>query len=196
MLGKMSDALAKKANGKNVLILLIIYLLYSSLMFWAGSVIKAYSEGVGPIDLKLFYSPETAYQMMASYKESGRELYKTIELTVDVVFPVINALFFSLLITYFLRRALRSEGVIQKLNLLPFITLLFDYLENAGIVTMLLCYPGKKLTTVAQVTSTFTILKWVMAGATLVVTLIGLAAFCFKKVVAREKWEPKATKPE
>jgi hypothetical protein len=64
---------------------------------------------------------------------------------------------------------------VHKYNVVPFGGWLFDLLENLGIVSMLSVFPSTPAL-LAWVSAIFTLIKWLFAGTTLVLILIGLAA--------------------
>jgi hypothetical protein len=66
-----------------------------------------------------------------------------------------------------------SNSKIQALNSLPLGGWLFDLLENLGIVTMLSVFPST-LAPLAWVSAIATLIKWLFAGATIVLILVGL----------------------
>lgn len=55
--------------------------------------------------------------------------------------------------------------------MLPGLTLLADYLENVGIVTLLRSHPAQPLWA-AQWANTFTNIKWGLAGSEIVLVLL------------------------
>jgi hypothetical protein len=64
-----------------------------------------------------------------------------IECTLDLAYPFITALLFSLLALVTFKKAFPASRWVAFLSLLPFLIMLVDYLENACVVTMLLSYP-------------------------------------------------------
>ena len=50
-----------------------------------------------------------------------------------------------------------------------------DFLENIGIVTMIVNYP-EELVTTAQVTNVFTLTKWALMVTTVITIMVGLAS--------------------
>jgi hypothetical protein len=174
MIAKLSDFLTRQANGRNILIFLALFILMNAVVLpWGGGRIAAYSGGVEAIDLQLWYTPEQVYQMIAAYGEQGRAFYIAFELIADTAYPFIYGGLFALLTTYLLRRGLPPESSMQKLHLVPAAVVVADFMENLGIVIMLAAYPAE-LTAVAYFAATFTLLKWALFGATIVVTLFGL----------------------
>ena len=157
-------ALSKIANGRNILILLGLFLLINLY------AIPAFYPKFQTLDMLSSYTPPEAYHYISSYGEQGRQLYLIIELTLDLIYPPISALLFSLLILYTFQRAFPIQTWSHKLALIPFAVMLADYLENASIVTMLLKYP-RQLPTVAKMSNVFTVTKFDLSWLELIFVL-------------------------
>jgi len=69
--------------------------------------------------------------------------------------------------------------------MLPFVILVFDLLENFGIVAMLLNYP-ERLERLATATSLATSLKWIFVGFVIALTL-GLSIYRLIQLVTARK---------
>jgi hypothetical protein len=110
-----------------------------------------------------------AHQSIEAYGEAGRAVYRTIELTADVIYPIIYGLAFAFLIAYFWSRIAPR---LRWLPLLAVATVLFDYAENAMIVTMLNSYPEQS-DLVAQMSAIFSLCKWVLVFAIMGLALVG-----------------------
>ncbi len=138
------------------------------------AVIPALYPKFQTLDTLTSYTPEKAYEHISSYGYQGRQYYATIELTLDLVYPLILALLFGLAALYTFQRAFRDHIWTYKLALIPFIGMIADYLENACVVIMLLSYP-RILPIVARISNVFTIAKWALTPFELlfVVGLIG-----------------------
>ena len=91
-------------------------------------------------------------------------------------------IFLGLAITWSFRRAFPTGSWIQQLNLVPFAALVFDILENLGIVSLLSTYP-QQFTWLAILTIILNVIKWVFAGGSVVLVFIGL----FGALVAKLK---------
>ena len=172
MLNKISRKLKKYATGWLVFFLFLLDGFYMGyLMPSIGASLANASGNTGPLDLMFFYTPQTAYEMVANYGDY-RSTYRVVELTVDIVYPIVYTLFFSLLLTWLFNKNLDAESKIQKLNILPFGAGLFDLLENLGIVTMLSVYPSTPAI-VAWITTIFTMAKWSFLGVSILLMIIG-----------------------
>ena len=175
MLNLISQKFHAWATGWRVIILLIAE---SLMMFYvmplaAGILAFAANNSVLPLDLMFFYTPAQAFEMMDKYGAAGRSIYLKIELTADVIYPMIYTSFFGLLISWLFQRAFKPESKMQKWNVMPVGAWLFDMLENTGIVSMLLMYPSKP-EVIAWLTMLFGSLKWVFFVLTMGLVVVGL----------------------
>ena len=174
MLDRLSNTLKKYANGWLVLLFFAGEVFFNTVILPNQQAkMEAASGGTGPIDLQLFYTPDKVYAMVASYGEEGRASYRAFELTGDIIYPIVYTLFFALLITWLFQGGFPAGSKMQKLNVVPFGGWLFDLLENLGIVAMLSVYPSTPVA-LAWISAMFTLVKWLFAGATIILILIGL----------------------
>jgi len=174
MLTKLSNTLRKYANGWLVLVFLAGEILFNAVLLPAQSAkIAAGSGGLGPIDLQLFYTPDKVYGMIEAYGEETRASYRLFEMTGDIIYPIVYTLFFSLFITWSFQRGFPSNSGMHKYNVVPFGSWFFDLLENICIVTMISIYPSTPAA-LAWLSTSFTLIKWLFAGATIILMLTGL----------------------
>lgn len=129
--------------------------------------------GVQPLDLMIFASPEKIFAMIERYGEFGRPFYRNVELTVDIIYPIIYLFFFGLTISWLFQRGFAANSPMRKYNTLPLGAWFFDLLENIAIVTLLLMFPAQP-TALAWVLILLTTIKWLFAGASILAILIGL----------------------
>jgi len=162
-------------NGWRVLILLVADgLMMGYIMPLAGGIMAlAANASVTPLDLMFFYTPDKAFAMIKKYGEAGRALYMKIELTADIIYPIIYTLFYGLLLSWLMQRAFKPESKMQKFNAMPAGAWLFDLLENVGIVSMLAMYPSQ-LSMLAWLTMVFGSLKWAFAIGSMGLSLFSL----------------------
>lgn len=175
------------ANRRAMIVLTVVYILFPAVILpYAEAHIKAYSGGIGPIDLRFTYTPAEVFAMVAAYGEAGRAFYRMIELTADIAYPITYTLFFGTILTAALRRAFPATSWVQQIPLIGWLTLLVDFAENSGIVVMLTQFPAQN-ETIALVTSMFTTTKWVLFGTTVVSLLISLVTIVASKVMPKPK---------
>ncbi|TAK13154.1 MAG: hypothetical protein EPO32_06250 [Anaerolineae bacterium] len=181
MLKKLSDTLYRFATGRNVLIFFLLDALFMfGVMPAAGARLAAATGGVGPLDLNLYYSGAQAVETLGAMGAEGRALYRTIELALDIVYPVAYTLFFSLLISWLFNKGLSAQSRLRGWNVLPFGGFLFDLLENASIVGMIGLFPAVP-PVLASAAGVFTLLKWLFAGGSMALALVGLVSWLRKR---------------
>ena len=174
MLTKLSETLRKYASGWLVLVFFAGEVFFNAIILPNQKAkMESGSGGTGPIDLQLFYTPDQVYSMVDSYGDAGRASYRMFELTGDILYPIVYTLFFSLAITWLFQRGFSSNSGVQKYNVVPFGGWLFDLLENLGIISMLTVFPSTPAA-LAWLTAVFTFIKWLFAGASGVLMLVGL----------------------
>jgi len=174
MLNTISEKFHSWATGWRVAILFLAdVLMMGYIMPVAGAIMAlAANNSVMPLDLMFFYTPEKAFTMIEKYGEAGRSIYFKIELTADIIYPIIYTLFYGLLISWLFQRGFKPDSPMQKWNLIPVGAWFFDLLENTGIVSMLMMYPSKP-EILAWVTMLFGSLKWACFVVTVGLVLVG-----------------------
>ncbi len=176
MLTKLSNTLRRWAKGWLVFILFLLDAAFIGLILPIGeALMTGGGSGPGPLDLRFFTLPATSFEIVALYGKYNRIFYRNFELTIDIIYPIVYTLFFSLLITWLFQKGFASESKMQRLNVIPFGAWLFDLLENLGIVTLLSTYPIR-LGIAAWLTTFFTMVKWLFAGASLILVIVGIFA--------------------
>ena len=174
MLTNLSNTLRKYANGWLVLVFLAGEIFFNAVILPGQQAkIESGSGGMGPIDLQLFYTPDKVYGMIEAYSPEVRASYRLFEMTGDIIYPIVYTLFFALAITWLFQRGFASTSNMQRYNVVPFGAWLFDLLENICIVTMLSIYPSTP-SALAWISAIFTLVKWLFAGVSIVLLLLGL----------------------
>lgn len=180
----MLATLHRLATGRNVLILLA---LDAVMMFGVmGAMSKWLQSAVGPGDARPLdlmiptYSPRAAHTQLTFFGDEGREVYKTIELTADMIYPLVYGFAFALLIAFLWKRLVPQAGWVYWLPLLPLIGMLFDYAENMAIVSLINSFPAPALG-MARLAGAFTLLKWLFAFAGIGAIAAGLVGWLYQR---------------
>ncbi len=174
MLQKISRRFHAWAKGWLVFVLLLLDVFFMGfIMPLVSGLLKDGTGTQQPMDLQFFSTPEKLFAIAGSYGEYGRAFYRSVELTVDIIYPVVYTLAFGLLISWLFQRGFKTESKMQVLNIVPIGAWLFDLLENLGIVTLLTTFPAQ-LTAIAWLTTFFTMVKWIFAGTSMLLIVIGL----------------------
>ena len=112
-------------------------------------------------DLRTFgYSFEEAHFLIGNLDSQTTDFYIFPQLLLlDVLYPLLLALFLSsLIIRLFKLIGVPADSGYTNLYLLPFGAMMFDYLENATIVHMIVD-PGSLSSQIVTLASSFTLLK-------------------------------------
>ncbi|MDD5362540.1 MAG: hypothetical protein PHN88_10440 [Ignavibacteria bacterium] len=171
------DRIRSISNIKSMLILLSMTLM---LMFAVNILklpvgvqkINETAQGVGILDMRIFYDSQTAYHLLDDIGYKGRHDYLNMLIFFDFIFPLIYSITLAVILNILLGKIFIGRSAIIRLSLLPFLAGLFDYLENASIITMILYYP--KVVSVSFLAGYFTFGKWLFTIITILVIFSGL----------------------
>ncbi|MGB5499641.1 MAG: hypothetical protein WBM77_11995 [Maribacter sp.] len=159
-MNRFNKILEKNISGKKVLGLFILTnVVYLFMLMVTIPKTMGFSNGMKLLDmLPTGYNQDYVNELFRTLGENGREMYLTNQIPVDMIYPLLFALTYSLLLAYFLKKLNKLKFPFTYLCLLPIIAGIADYLENIGIITMLNSYPDLTETTV-NATNTFSIIK-------------------------------------
>lgn len=160
----------KYSNGRIILALFVLNIIFPAVVF---PLFQGDTANV-PLDLQFSYSPEKAYQLLAQYSVQELKMYRILELTGDVIYPIVYGFFLSLLIFKFRKNSL--------LVLIPLLAIVADLFENTGIVILISSLP-KQLNTVASITSIFSSLKWSL----IVISILLIVIFGVQRLFLNKK---------
>jgi hypothetical protein len=169
----LSQFLNRISNGKFLIFLFLIYTIFPAYFLKNAEekINQLAGKKVGVIDLTVGFNPQKILQMVADYGDEARAYYAQTEMTTDVIYPIVYALLFGVILTLLYRN--KAYKPFSWINSLPFIALFFDYLENICIVSLLQNYPSQSLN-VATFCEVFKMLKWISFGISVVLILYGL----------------------
>jgi hypothetical protein len=152
MFNHLMKKVEKMADARMIVLLLFLFLLT------IFGIVPAIYPKFQTLDTLSSYTPQKAYDLLSSYGEASRQSYALIEVTLDLAYPLITALMFSLMSLYTFKRAFPGAAWPKYVALAPFAVMLADYFENACIVTMLISYP-RQLLGLARLANIFTLAK-------------------------------------
>lgn len=179
-MNKLILFLNRFSNWKTLVGLLILYAIFPLILLKNAEekINQLAGKEIGPIDLTFGFSPARTLQMVEDYGDAGRNYYAQIELTVDLIYPIVYALLFAVILTLIYSRLI--GGPVRYLNLLPFIAMFFDYLENITIVSMLKSYPEQSVA-MATLCELFKLFKWLIFALIFFLIVYGLIKLAFRR---------------
>jgi hypothetical protein len=176
----LSQFLDRIANGKLLIFLILIYAIFPAYLLKNAEekINQLAGKKIGVIDLTIGFNSQKMLQMVADYGDEARAYYAQTEMTKDVIYPIVYAFLFGVILSLLYRD--KAYKPFHWVNLLPFIALIFDYLENICIVSLLQKYPLQSLT-VANFCEVFKLLKWISFGFAIVFIFYGLVSLLIEK---------------
>jgi len=174
MLQKISSKFHAWTKGWLALVLLALDMFFMIfVMPITGALMKSGTGLEQPLDLMFFATPDKMFAMIERYGESTRAFYRNVELTLDILYPIIYLFAFGFVISWLFQRGFARDSKMQMLNVMPVGAWFFDLLENIGIVTMLTMWPSQPVA-VAWTTMVFTTVKWAFAITSMLLMVVGL----------------------
>ncbi len=130
----------KNLSGKKVLLLFVLTnTVYAIILIVTIPKTMTFSNGMKLLDMMpMGYNSEYINSLFEALGENGRQVYLYNQLPVDMIYPFLFGISYCLLIGYFLKKLNKLDSVFFYLCFLPLIAGIADYLENFGIIAMLL----------------------------------------------------------
>ena len=174
----LSNFLNRIASWKSLVIFFLLYMVFAGYVLQNAEkeIVALAGKPVGIIDLTFGFNPQKTLMMVAEYGDDARSYYARTEMTVDILYPVVYSFLFGIILTILYRGSSRSW-----VNTLPFVCLLFDYLENITIVILLTTFPQQSLA-IAVLCELFKLLKWLAFGSVILLILLGLVSKFTKRI--------------
>ena len=174
MVNKISERFYQWNKGWLIIILFVLDGFFAGFLLpLIQGMMQGGQGGIQPLDLMFFATPKKLFGMIEKYGEFNRPFYRSVELTVDIVYPIVYLFFFGLLISWLFQRGFAPTNPIRKLNVMPLGAWFFDLLENIIIVILLSVFPSQPMA-LAWILFLFTTIKWFFAGASILLILPGL----------------------
>jgi hypothetical protein len=184
----LSNLLNRISNWKTLLLFFAIYMFFNAyLLKNAEEKINTLSGNtIGVVDLTMGFDTQKTFGMVAAYSSEARDFYAQTEMTTDVAYPIVYSFFFAIALTLLFKG--KSYSPHPLINVLPFVSLVFDYLENITIVNLLMSYPTQS-ETVALFCEIFKLIKWLSFATIIGFILYGLVRLAISKLKPAAKLE-------
>lgn len=184
---QLTKFIENNISGKKVLGLFILTnIVYIFMLTITIPTTMNHSNGLRLLDMMpMGYDFNYVNELFDSLGKIGRETYLTRQIPVDMIYPLLFGLSYSLLLAYFLKKLKKLNPPYIYLCLLPIIAGIADYIENFGIITMLKSYP--ELTQwMVSTTSLFSVIKSISTSV-FFVALIVMLIFLGIRTISRKK---------
>lgn len=167
--------------GKKVLIFFLLSTaIYLVMLTITIPLLMSFSGGMKILDMMpAGYDAEYVNELFLKLGEPGRQAYLYRQIPLDLVYPALYGIGFSLVLAWFLNRMGKLGGNLVYLCLLPVAAGFFDYSENFGIIAMLQAWPAIPATLV-KVTNLFSVLKSGLTSIYFIVLIVVIVIFGVK----------------
>jgi len=162
------------ATVRFLVILTLLSTLFPAVFFPAAGI----GDGK-PLDLYFSYSPDQAYEYLGGLGAKGRIAYARMELTTDLLFPLVYSLALTVALVIATRRVLPPDSRLQYLRFFPFLIVFADWSENMSLVVLIRAFPDR-FDAIATAASFFTSLKWTFIILA-IMALVTVGALAVKK---------------
>jgi len=174
MFKKLSDRFYGWSKGWLVFVLFLLDGFFAGFLLpLIQGLMQGGQGGIQPLDLMFFATPAKLFDMINQYGEYGRPFYRNVELTVDIIYPIVYLFFFGLLISWLFKRGFAVNSPMRKYNIMPLGAWFFDLLENIVIVTLLSIFPAQPIA-LGWLLTLVSSVKWLFAGTSILLILVGL----------------------
>lgn len=177
----------KNLAGKKVLIFFLLSMaVYLTMLLVTIPRVMSFAGGMKILDMMpIGYDAEYVNELFLKLGEPGRQAYLYNQIPLDLVYPALYGIGFSLVLAWFLNR-MGKLGSNWIYCLLPVFAGVFDYCENFGIIAMLQVWPEIPANLVS-VTNLFSILKSSLTSVYFIVLIIVIITFGVKSITKRNR---------
>ena len=186
MVTRFSERLLSLSKGWVALAALVVFVVFTAVALpGQAAQSEARMGGARQPDTSLFYTAAALYDMAEAFGAAGRQAYIQARFTFDVVWPLIYGVFLVAAIGWLAGHAFRPGSPWRRLNLVPVLGVLFDYLENLSTSLVMARYPAQT-PVVDALAGPFTLVKWAFVGGSFV-ALVAVAVAAAGRALARRR---------
>lgn len=174
--------LQQKASGRKVAILFTLTMaVYIFMLAYSIPAVMAFAAGLPLFDMSPFgYSFDHANQLLSQLGAEGRNLYLSLQLPADFIYPGLFAISYALIFVWLLKKLVQPSSKLFYAAFIPVLAGLFDYLENIFIIKMINSFPNLD-SSMVTIASTFTLLKSQLTTVYFIAVLVILIALLRKR---------------
>lgn len=172
---------------RNVLIGVAVFIVFSVVYFNFGPArrLMEVSGGTMMLDNVAFNTPEQAANMIESYGDQGRSIYRQV-LVIDVFYAIVSGAAYGLLLGLTFSRLFPTHGVWKVITGISLLLIPLDWLEDIGILTLLNRFPDLPIGPLT-VTLTLTTIKFIIVNVLSLVAALSLFVLLVKIVEVKSR---------
>ncbi len=176
MLTNISNYFHSRVKPLNILIAVGTQLIFGFLILPKMQTIIDPKGGTPVLDLRFGYSSQKAYEVLDIFGQNGREAYFFTEAFLDVLYPIVYSIAFTLILSLFFQKSYSKNHYFQKFNIFPLFVGIADLFENTGILILIANFPNQ-IIWAAHFASWAGLVKWGATLFNLILLLIGIISW-------------------
>lgn len=167
---KWSEWVSRITNKRNFIILIGLTILNAVLFQVVGGDLLPTGSTLDT--LTPIYNAEVAYKAIHKMEEAGRSRYVLLELTVDLAFPLVLSTMLGMWIHIVWDKKINPDSQWNIFTKLPLAGMIVDYIENLGVIVLVLNFPTKFLF-LATIVGLLSFAKWMLISLSIIFSLLG-----------------------
>ena len=178
------DRVIQKASWKKSVLATILFAVFLIVINFSPigvAGLLSITGGANILDFEFGFTYEVAYYMLTALGEEGRAFYLTRILPLDFPFPFAFMLFGSGNIALLLKH-IAPKHPYKYLILIPVLFMVFDWIENIGIIIMLFNFPNLPEWAVS-LASVSGMLKYISSFVSIATIVILFIIFLYSKFI-------------
>jgi hypothetical protein len=139
------------------------------------------TNGANILDFEFGYTADKAYNILTALGELGRSYYLSNIIPLDFLFPFSYMIFYAGWIALLIKN-ISITVTSRYIVVVPICAMIFDWIENTGIIIMLSTYPDIPAAAV-YVASVSGILKTLFTYSSIIIIFVSLIIYLIKKLL-------------
>lgn len=183
---KLRTLIGRNLDGTKVLVLFVLTnLVYILMLAVTIPKVMGYADGMKLLDMMpTGYDLDYVNALFEALGPMGRDAYLYRQHPLDMVYPALFGIGYCFVLAYFLKKLNRYKSALFYLCLLPLLAGFADYMENIGIINLLISYPNLMPSTVTT-TAFFSLFK---SSVTMLYFLILMGTLILLGIKILRKW--------
>lgn len=184
-LNRTSEFFYKNSNLKVAILCTAIFVTYLVLVLTRQAIgFETPNSNIRSLGMTFGFSESDIHNFFSSRTDNMITAYINFNLFWDTLFALIYGVMYAVWLSVLFKESAGKVGII---NLVPFLQVIFDWLENYSLVLLAQQYlmNGTITSDIAKFSSYFVIIKWVFSGLTYFSIILGIS-FLFLKLFKRK----------
>jgi len=184
-LNRTSEFFYKNSNLKVAILCTAIFVTYLVLVLTRQAIgFETPNSNIRSLGMTFGFNESDILNFFSSRTDNMITAYINFNMIWDTLFALIYGVMYAVWLSVLFKESAGKVGII---NLVPFLQVIFDWLENYSLVLLAQQYlmNGTITSDIAKFSSYFVIIKWIFSGLTYFSIILGIS-FLFLKLFKRK----------